>query len=117
MLARNIDSLHSLASWLRSKDPNEQYMFADNSGCLISQYLSEAHGRPVSCNPRLYRFRDEFREGTPLPPGFNHVALPSTKDHIDHQGVSTFGAALERCEALIAGGPEALAEAMRWEYC
>lgn len=107
MLTRNRHSLSSLASWLRTKNPQEEYSFINNSHCLISQYLSESYSRPISCNAHEYHFTDTFSPSIPLPPGFNHVALPGG-DPDTCAGCDTFGRALARCETLLSGGEAAL---------
>lgn len=123
MLARNTDSLFSLAAWLRTCDPDDTYNYASPSKCVLSCYYPAVGEGPVSIGPSTVTFYNRKISENPrqsLPFGFAYVAS-SHRNHWEAMGfpdkdyplqlcrtvgesssIYTFGLALTRCEHVIA---------------
>lgn len=96
MLLPAAPTLEGLIEWLRTKDPNEEYCYSDNEGCLIFQFLRHM-GHPVtSVTPDIYRLADESVHS--LSPVLNKVAIVGPYIVKEMRCWQTFGAALQ--EAL-----------------
>jgi hypothetical protein len=80
MLQINPMSLLSLIQWLKKFPPETKYNYADLGNCLINQYL-KAHNINYCCY-------SDFLDGP------KRFEIAGTRP-------STFGAALERAEALL----------------
>jgi hypothetical protein len=87
MLARNPTSLLSVIAWLKTKDPEQHYSFMCTSGkCLFSQYLQSQGYDPDPCGDN-----DTLAPWRALHQAYYSVAMNTPW---------TFGAALERAEAM-----------------
>lgn len=125
MLARNTDSLLSLAAWLRTQDPNDVYNYASPRCCILSRYYPAVGEGTVSIGPGTVTFynRKVWEEARQrLPFGFAWVASGHSnhweqmgfpaKDYPRHlfrvegeeivSSLYSFGLALARCEHLLS---------------
>lgn len=125
MLARNTDSLLSLAAWLRTCDPNDVYNYASPRCCVLSRYYPAVGEGIVSISPSTVTFYNRKiweQARQPLPFGFAWVASGHQRHwadmdfpmadypcHLFHvegdetvSSLYSFGLALDRCEHLIA---------------
>lgn len=88
----DVFSLQSLAAWLRTKDPEEEYDYMNcDGGCLIGQYLIAVTGKSWREQGIWYGQIVENH------PAYEWVASGESYRSEGH----TFGAALARCEAAL----------------
>jgi len=88
-MSSNIFSLKSLEAWLESKDPREEYYYAEPKRCLLYQYFRDK-GVPIRTVSPFF-WRDTEYKIHPLPIDFDSIVLREPK---------TFGAALERTRKM-----------------
>jgi hypothetical protein len=83
-----IHSMKSLISWLETKDPEEEYVYANPYGCLLMQYYTSKGLKKVKVTPNELFHGNRHQT---LPDGFNQIAMYSC----------SFGGALKAAERYL----------------
>lgn len=96
---QDIFNLERLRAWLVLQPADKTYCYTSNGHCLISTYLADQYGHPVSCDPT--DFRVWGGSGPYIGDLIKHGRVDSTVNAIACREPHTYGAALERLHARI----------------
>lgn len=92
---KNPLSVESLIDWLRTKEPTQQYCYASNHNCLLSQYFNDKGFGPVVMGSLTWSPANNPTAVKAVPEHFNYIAWGG------HEGFlkRTYADALERALA------------------
>lgn len=94
---RDLFDPREIADWLRTKPTDEEYRYSAARDCLLFQYLEARGLEPISVTPWNWC---NSGGSFPIPAEIDEATRPGMSEARWPEHISTFGAALQRFEAL-----------------
>lgn len=66
MIKKTKTLFNELLAFAETKDPNERYIYSDNTGCALAQFFAAKHGKPVIVFPDKYRVEGKMPRDIPI---------------------------------------------------